>query len=213
MAFSDISVSHGRLESFFWKVESPIGAVVVCHPHPQHGGTMHNHVTYRLARAFRDWHVSALRFNYRGVGRSTGAYDEGRGEVDDAGAGLDYLAQQHPGVPLYAAGFSFGARVALKLSARDERVRKVLAVGLAVDLFDFGFVESLAKPKAVIQSDRDEYGNLAKVEALVKRWPPPKELFTVPQADHLCTGRLEAFEATAGRAVDWLLAVDDKGAH
>lgn len=213
MSFRDIPVPHGRLEAFFWKVDAALGAAVVCHPHPQHGGTMHNHVTYRLARAFRDQRISALRFNFRGVGRSTGTYDQGRGEVDDAQAALSFLAEQHPGTPLYAAGFSFGSRVALQIAARDERVQKVLAAGLAVELFDFGFVRQLQKPKAFIQSDRDEYGSLEKVKALVAEVPPPKELFTVPESDHLCTGRLDAFEAVAAQAVSWLLAVDHEGAH
>jgi len=83
MSFVDVPVSHGRLEGVLWKAEAPRGAVVVCHPHPLHGGTMHNHVTYRIAKAFRDRGISTLRFNYRGVGRSTGSYDEGRGELED----------------------------------------------------------------------------------------------------------------------------------
>src|SRR5258706_104046 len=96
-------------------VQAARAAAVVCHPHPLHGGTMHNHVTYRLAQAWRDAGVACVRFNFRGVGRSTGAHDEGRGEVDDAAAALDWLAQQTPGVPLYASGFSFGSRAALAL--------------------------------------------------------------------------------------------------
>ncbi len=213
MSFTDIPVSHGRLEALVWEVDSPAGVVVVCHPHPQHGGTLHNHVTYRLARAFRDRRISALRFNYRGVGRSTGTYDEGRGEVDDAEAAMDFLAEKHRGLPAYVAGFSFGARGGLQLAARDARVRKVLAAGLAVDLFDFGFVERLDKPKAFIQADQDEYGSLEKVKALVAEVPPPRKLFVVPQSDHLSTGRLDAFESVASEAVDWLLAVDDEAAH
>lgn len=213
MSFVEIPVAHGRLEAFFWKVDAPVGAAVVCHPHPQHGGTMHNHVTYRLARAFRDQRVSALRFNFRGVGRSTGTYDEGRGEVGDAEAALDFLAEQHPHVPLYAAGFSFGSRVALQLAVGDRRVQKVLAAGLATDLFDFSLVKRLEKPKAFIQSERDEYGSLEKVRALMAELPPPKELFVVREADHLCTGRLDAFEAAAAEAVSWLLAVDRESAH
>src|SRR6266849_6443828 len=87
MSFIDVPVAHGRLEAIFWKAETPQGAVVVCHPHPAQGGTMHNHVTYRIAKAFRDRSISTLRFNFRGVGRSTGTYDEGRGEGDQSGAG------------------------------------------------------------------------------------------------------------------------------
>src|SRR5438132_10175299 len=124
MSFVDIPVGHGRLEGLHWTVPQPKAAAIVCHPHPLHGGTMHNHVTYRLAQAWRDAQVACLRFNFRGVGRSTGNHDEGKGEVDDAKAALDWLAAETPGVPLYASGFSFGSRAALTLGLRDARVQK-----------------------------------------------------------------------------------------
>ncbi len=206
MSFVDLSAPHGLLEALFWRVESPRAAAVVCHPHPLGGGTMHNNVTYRLAQAFRDAGVSALRFNFRGVGRSTGQYDEGRGEVDDAQAALDWLEGQHPGVPLYAAGFSFGSRVALKLAARDGRVAKVMAVGMAVSMFDFDFVTALDKPKAFVHAEHDEYGTLEDVRRLVERCSEPKRLFVVPDSTHLATGRLEAFSSVAAQAVEWLLS-------
>ena len=93
MSFVEISAPHGRLEGLLWDVELPVAAAIVCHPHPQHGGTMHNHVTYRIAHAFREHRVAVLRFNFRGVGRSTGSYDEGRGELDDARRALEYLLE------------------------------------------------------------------------------------------------------------------------
>jgi len=210
MSFVDVPVSHGRLEGVLWKAEAPRGAVVVCHPHPLHGGTMHNHVTYRIAKAFRDRGISTLRFNYRGVGRSTGSYDEGRGELEDAAAALAFLAEQVPGVPLYSAGFSFGSRIALRLPTEEKNLRAVLAAGLAVDLFDFEFVVGLTLPKAFIQSELDGYGDLAKVRALVERALPPKQLFIVPNADHLCSNRLDAFEKIAASAVDWLLSTSQR---
>lgn len=206
MSFVDIPAPHGLLEALFWPVESPKAATVVCHPHPLGGGTMHNNVTYRLAQAFRDAKVSALRFNFRGVGRSTGRYDEGRGEVDDARSALDWLERQHPGVPLYAAGFSFGSYVALRLAERDRRVAKVMAVGVPVSMFDFGFVAALDKPKAFVQAEYDEYGPLEEVRRLVERCSEPKRLFVVPGATHLAHGRLDAFSAVAAQAVEWLLS-------
>src|SRR5438270_2414166 len=136
MSFIDIPVEHGRLEALHWPVENARGAAIICHPHPLHGGTMHNHVTYRLAQAWRDARVSSVRFNFRGVGRSTGTHDEGRGEVDDARAALDFIARENLQVPLYASGFSFGSRVALKLALDEPRIERAMAVGLAVDLFD-----------------------------------------------------------------------------
>ncbi len=112
MSFIEIPAPHGRLEALFWAAEKPRAGAIVCHPHPLAGGTMHNHVTYRLAQAWRDAQVSCVRFNFRGVGRSTGSHDEGRGEVDDAQAALDFVEKSVPGLPLYASGFSFGSRAA-----------------------------------------------------------------------------------------------------
>jgi alpha/beta superfamily hydrolase len=205
MSFVDIPVSHGHLEGLWWAVENPRAGTIVCHPHPLHGGTMHNHVTYRLAQAFRDAQVSCVRFNFRGVGRSTGTHDEGRGEVDDAAAALDFIAAQSPNVPLYASGFSFGSRAALALGLRDARVQKLVAVGLAVDLFDVEFVTKLTKPIAFIHSENDEYGKLETLRALLARAKAPHTLFVVPNADHLCTGRLDAFSEAAKEAVAWIL--------
>jgi len=210
MSFIDLTGPAGRLEALFWRVEHPRAAGVVCHPHPLHGGTMHNHVTYRVAHAFRDAGASALRFNFRGVGRSAGEHDQGQGEQDDTAAALDFLATEHPGVPLFVAGFSFGAQVALSLASREARVEKALGVGLPVDLYDFGFVRTLNRPLALIHGDRDEFGALAKVQALAGSLPFPAKLFVVADCDHLATGRLDAFSAAAREAVKWLLPRADR---
>ncbi len=167
---------------------------------------MHNHVTYRLAQAWRDAQVSCVRFNFRGIGRSTGTYDDGRGEVDDAAAAFDFVEKETPGVPHYASGFSFGSRAALALGLRDARVQKILAVGVAVDVFDMGFVAQIEKPVAFVHADNDEYAKLESIRALLAKLKGPHELFVVPNSDHLCTGRLDAFSAEAKKAVDWLLA-------
>jgi alpha/beta superfamily hydrolase len=180
-------------------------AAVVCHPHPLHGGTMHNHVTYRLAQAWRDAQVACVRFNFRGVGRSTGKHDEGRGEVDDAGAALDFIAAQTPDVPLYASGFSFGSRTALKLGLSEPRVQKLLAVGVAVDLFDMKFITELEQPIAFVHAEHDEYGKLENLKALLRQLKAKHELFVVPGSDHLANGRLDAFSEAAKAAVAWLL--------
>jgi len=204
VSFVDIPVPHGRLEALHWKVEGACAAAVVCHPHPLHGGTMDNHVTYRVAGAFREAGVSALRFNFRGAGRSTGRFDNGRGEVHDARAALDFLQGDQPGVPLWVAGFSFGSRVALQLALEDPRVERVMAVGMALRAFDFGLVRQIHKPKAFVQGDRDEFAPLEDVQRMVEEAPPPRKLFVVPDCDHLATGRLEAFSQVAAEAVAWL---------
>jgi hypothetical protein len=208
MSFVNIPIGHGRLEGLLWKAEVPKGAAVVCHPHPQQGGTMDNHVTYRMADAFRQAGMTVVRFNFRGVGGSSGAYDEGRGEVDDAEAALDYLQKEAPGVPLYAAGFSFGSHVALQLALRDERIERVLGVGMPLGLLDFSFVEELGKPKAFIHGEQDEFASVPQVRALLERLPLPRELFVLKDADHLCTGKLGELSRVLGEALAWLLTVE-----
>jgi uncharacterized protein len=206
MANVDLPGPAGRLEAINWKVAGAKTAAVVCHPHPLFGGTMHNHVTFRVAQAFRDAGASALRFNFRGVGRSEGKHAQGDGEVDDAAAALDELSHDNPGAALYAAGFSFGARVALRLAARDGRVKKALAVGLATSSMDLSFVGDLDKPLAVIQADRDEHGSLESVKALLQRRKAKTQLFVLADSDHLCTGRLKELEKVAKSAAEWILS-------
>jgi alpha/beta superfamily hydrolase len=205
MSFLDIPASHGRLEGFEWEVENPRGQALVCHPHPKHGGTMHNHVTYRMANAFRQAGVNSLRFNFRGVGRSTGSYDEGRGEVDDGKGAFNFLHARAPQLPHYIAGFSFGSRVALRIALEDARVERVLAVGMALELYDFSFAQTLEKKAAFIHADQDEYASLETVKSFVSKLPGEKRLFVVENSDHLCSGRLDAFAEQAEAAVEWLL--------
>src|ERR1041385_7136937 len=131
-------------------------AVVVCHPHPRYGGTMRNKVVHRVARGARRAGAAVLRFNFRGVGGSSGEYDGGIGEQDDFRAALTYLAEKIPGLPLNAAGFSFGARVSLQASCSDPRVDLVIAVGLPAGSGDWEFLARCSRPKYFIHSTHDQ---------------------------------------------------------
>jgi alpha/beta superfamily hydrolase len=202
----NIPVPHGALEAIVRAPDAPIAAAVVCHPHPLGGGTMNNNVVYRLAKALVDGGVAALRFNFRGVGASTGTHAHGVGEEEDARAALDWLHAWRSDLPLWMAGFSFGARVGLSVGAADPRVGKLLGVGLALRMFDYGFLASCSKPKAVIQAADDEYGGRAEIEAAVDAMSEPKRLWVVDSASHLFPGRLDAFEAAAREAVAYLTA-------
>ena len=104
----------GKLEALLEEPDDrePVEAVLVCHPHPQHGGTMHNKVVYRIARGLRHSGSVVLRFNYRGVNLSQGEYDHGIGETEDARAALAFLRTRYPALPYSMAGFSFGSRIA-----------------------------------------------------------------------------------------------------
>jgi hypothetical protein len=200
----DVPVAHGSLEAIVRGTPAPFAAAVVCHPHPQFGGTMNNNVVFRVAKAFVDAGGSALRFNFRGVGRSTGRYADGVGEEEDAVAALDFLAQQYPGVPLWMAGFSFGARVGLTVGARDARVQKLLGVGLALKMFDYGFLTTSPKPKAFVQASEDEFGPEPAIRALVDGMAEPKRLYVVPGATHLFPKNLDPLEEAARAAIEYL---------
>src|SRR6185295_2621254 len=202
----DLPVSHGRLEALLKEPAGARRAAVVCHPHPKGGGTMNNNVVYRLAKALEERGAAVLRFNFRGVGRSTGTYGEGVAEMEDVRAALDFMAARHPDLPLWLAGFSFGARVGLATAITDARVQRLLGVGLAVRMFDLGFLEGErgGRPLAVVQAANDEYGARAEIEALMPRLPPPTRLWIVEGATHLFPGKLDELEAAAAEAIAWL---------
>src|ERR1700686_2884454 len=121
----------GKLEALLEEPEdqAPREACLVCHPHPLYGGTMHNKVVYRMARALRRSGSVVLRFNFRGVGKSEGAHDEGKGEFEDARLLLEWLRARYPALAYSATGFSFGSRIALRLGWSVEGVRRMIAVG------------------------------------------------------------------------------------
>jgi uncharacterized protein len=199
-----IPVGHGGLEAVLREPPAPVAAAVVCHPHPVQGGTMNNNVVYRIAKALVEGGVAALRFNFRGVGASTGAYAEGIGEEDDAEAAIDFLRARHPTLAVWVAGFSFGARVGLKVGARREDVAKLLGVGLALSMFDYRFLGSCPKPKAIVQASEDEFGGRAAIEGAVQTMSDPKRLWIVDGASHLFPGLLDPFERAAQEAVAYL---------
>jgi len=201
-----IPVAHGQLEGILREASSAVAAAVVCHPHPLGGGTMNNNVVYRAAKALVAGGVTALRFNFRGVGASTGTHANGVGEEEDARAAVDFLRAHAPGLPIWMAGFSFGARVGLTVAAQSDDIERLFGVGLALDMFDYGFLASCPKPKAIVQASQDEYGARDKIEAAVRGMMEPKRLWIVEGATHLFPGHLDAFERAAEEAVAYLRA-------
>lgn len=182
----------GRLEALldFDPGAKPRLAAVVCHPHPLYGGTMHNKVVFRASKTAREAGLATLRFNFRGVGKSQGRYDEGRGERDDVRAALDYLGIRFPGLASCVVGFSFGAWVGLAVGAEDARVAALVGIGLPVGSTDFSFLGGVAKPKLFIQGTKDQYGPRAQLEALFATLADPKQLHWVEGADHFLSGKL-----------------------
>ena len=199
----DIAGPAGRLEAVLMHPEGePAAAAVVCHAHPLHGGMMHYKVVFRAAKALQEQGVAALRFNFRGVGRSEGQHDHGRGEQDDVRAALDEVARRFPSLPLVLGGFSFGSTMALRVASADPRPRAVFALGFPLRMLDdVSYVRSIGLPRLFVQGEHDEFGGRAEITALVEPLPQPRELVVVPEADHFFAGHLEALQqAVAGWA-------------
>ena len=188
----------GKLEALLEEPEhdEPREAILVCHPHPQHGGTMHNKVVYRIARGLRKSGAVVLRFNYRGVNLSEGEYGHGYGEVEDAQAALAWLRERYPELPYSLAGFSFGSRIVLRMACGDDGARRVVAVGFPTVYKDREYLNDCRAPKIFVHSTRDEHGPAADLEQVVASLPEPKRLLFVEAEDHFFKGALDEFEST-----------------
>jgi uncharacterized protein len=186
----------GKLEALLEEPEDrdPRSAALVCHPHPQHGGTMHNKVVYRIARALRRAGAVVLRFNYRGVNLSQGEYDRGIGEVEDARAALEVLRSRYPQLPFSLAGFSFGSRVILRLGCETPGVSKLIAVGFPASLPDSQSLGQCIVPRFFIVSQQDQFCAVAAMESYYAGLPEPKELIWVDAADHFFSDQLDELE-------------------
>ena len=182
----------------------PRAAVIFAHPHPLRGGTMHTKAVYQGAKGLARIGCAVLRFNFRGVGASTGAFDGKGGELDDFRAAVEFMTSRYPGVPLWAAGFSFGSWVALESGAADPRISLLIGIAPPVALKDYKFQHVLTstKPKFFVQGSLDESCHLKNLRAFYAGLPEPKELAVIDGADHLFSGRA----AEVGEALEDLLA-------
>lgn len=199
-----IPVAHGRLEAILKEPRETAarGVALVLHPHPLGGGTMHNKVVFRAAAALNDAEWTTLRINFRGVGQSTGEHDEGRGEVEDVKAGLEYLAENYEGQPIMLCGFSFGARVGMELGITDDRVRALISIGTPVDKYDFSFLGACRKPILFVQGDQDEFGATEHLRKLIAKLEPhtPVQLSVIKGSGHFFEGHLDELKQTI---TDW----------
>jgi hypothetical protein len=179
-------------------------AVVFAHPHPQMGGTMHTKVVFQAAKALARIGCAVLRFNFRGVGRSAGAFDNGVGEQDDVRAALDFMHNRYQGAPLWAAGMSFGSWVGLTAGAGDPRVSALIGIAMPVRRYDFDAVRQSETPKFFIHGERDEITSLKDMREFYARAAEPKDLVVVDAADHLFDGRVsEVADAIDDLLRDW----------
>jgi len=165
-----IRASHGQLEAILKEPNGELkGVALVCHPHPLGQGTMHNKVVYRAAAGLIDAGLVTLRFNFRGVGASTGEHDgdEERQDVRDA---LRFLSENYPNQPITLAGFSFGSRIGTEVAMTDKRVVRLISIGTPVDKYeDFDYLENLRKPILFVHGDKDEFGSVENLNALVAK--------------------------------------------
>jgi alpha/beta superfamily hydrolase len=165
-------------------------AAVLCHPHPQFGGTMHTKAIFRSAQAFQSLGMATLQFNFRGVGRSPGQYDEGRGEKEDVLAAVDFIHARYPNLKLALLGFSFGAWVALQAGSEDVRIDQLIGLGVPLRISSFSFLQSCHKPKLIVQGTLDEFGSREAMESWFETLSEPKQLAWVDGATHLFEGKI-----------------------
>ena len=166
-----IPASHGQLEAI---LKEPAGEShgigLVCHPHPMGGGTMHNKVVFRAAAGLVDAGLTTLRFNFRGVGASTGTHNEIEGGKEDVRDVLDYISETYPDEDITLAGFSFGSRTGLEVGYKDDSVKRLISIGTPVDKYgDYQFLNAVTKPILFVHGDKDEFGSVENLRPLVEQ--------------------------------------------
>lgn len=195
-SIDDLRGPAGRLEAILnsGRPNAPY-SVLLCHPHPTGGGTMHNKVVYHAMKAFTSLGLPVLRFNFRGVGLSEGTFDNGKGEQDDARAALDWL-ESHLQLPVLSAGFSFGSFVSLRAFCGDSRVEGLVALGLPAHAegrsYTYAFLSQCLQPKLFVSGDHDQYGPKEEVQQAFISAAEPKQLSWIEGADHFFQGTAES---------------------
>jgi len=195
-SIDDLRGPAGRLEALLntGRDDAPYAALI-CHPHPAGGGTMHNKVVYHAMKAFSTFGLPVLRFNFRGVGLSEGAHDDGHGEQEDASAALNWL-EENLGRPILFAGFSFGSNVGLRACCGDPRVKGLIGLGVPVRAegrdYSYGFLPKCTAPKLFISGDHDQYGPRDVMDGVFDSAPEPKRLVWIAGADHFFQGTTDS---------------------
>ncbi len=193
----------GVLEVVWHKAEENLlnRVVVICHPHPQHGGTMDNKVVTTLMRTYRDLGVHVLRFNFRGVGKSEGVFDNAQGEREDLQAVIDWVGGLLPSAPLLLAGFSFGSSIAAQVSYRVKGLVHLTLVAPPIERYPYDVAGQFNAPLCVVQGDKDERLDAQGVYAWVERLQGDIELLRYPEAGHFFHGYLTQIKADLGQAL------------
>ncbi len=202
----------GPLEALVdWPMAEPRAAVVLAHPLPTHGGTMHTKMIFQAAKGLARAGCVVLRFNFRGVGRSPGAFDEGRGELEDFRAAVDFAVAEWPGLEVWGGGGSFGAYVGLTASSTDPRVAVRIGIAPPVNRYDFGTVLGTAKPTFLVHGEEDELIPVGLVREFYARLEEPKELVVIERANHLFDGQASEVGDALADLLDGYLAHPPSG--
>lgn len=205
----------GRLEGRYQpgKMENPPIAIIL-HPHPQYGGTMNNKIVYNLFQAFVDRKFATLRFNFRGIGRSQGTYDNGIGELSDAAAALDWLQSLNPNANrCWIAGYSFGAWISMQLLMRRPEVSGFLSVSPPANVFDFSFLAPCPSSGLIVHGSRDETVPEKDVATLAEKLRAQRgidiDYRKIPGASHFYENKLERLNKEINNYLDG--AIEEEG--
>lgn len=199
----DLHSEAGRLEALYRQIDEPRGVAVVCHPHPLHGGTLHNKVVFRASRGLEREDVATLRFNFRGAGTSQGRHDNGQGEQQDLEAAIKWMQARHKDTKLFLAGFSFGAWVASRVAWARDDVAAMVLIGSPVDKYDMDYIRHAPQPILFLQGSEDEFGEVDKLAKIVEGCRNA-ELIVVNGADHFFKNQVEIVEETVA---EWVAGV------
>jgi uncharacterized protein len=187
----------GRLEGIlkFNEKLPPRTLAVICHPHPLYQGTMHNKVVFAMAEAFYHLGCAVLRFNFRGVGMSTGSHDHGRGEVEDCLAAVQFLRCRYEATPCLIAGFSFGAWMAIETIGRDTSLISVTAAAPPIKYLQSGTLMKMLVPKLFLQGSADNTCLPEDLQELYPMMAGPKSLLMFEGAGHFFEGHFPQLKA------------------
>lgn len=187
----------GRLEGRYHHSKEPNAPLaLILHPHPLHGGTMNNRITYTMSQTFQKMGFSVLRYNSRGVGRSQGCYDGGIGEISDAAAALDWLQlANHNSRELWISGYSFGAFVGMQLLMRRPEIQGWISVAPPANHYDFNFLAPCPCGGLMVAGEADTIVPLHEIDKLVEKLNAQKGIFvdytTLHRADHIFANQAE----------------------
>jgi len=198
----------GRIEGRYHPARQKNAPIaIILHPHPLYGGTMNNKVVYNLHYTFHRIGFTCLRFNFRGVGRSQGEYDQGIGELSDAAAALDYLQSLNANAKnCWVAGFSFGAWIGMQLLMRRPEIEGFISVAPPANLYDFSFLAPCPSSGLIVHGDKDAVVPQKDVQTLVEKLKTQKGIVIdqkiIPGANHFFDGKLEQLMQSVSAYLD-----------